>query len=57
MTGAPVPAGADRVIPVEKTDGGRERVIFAAEAEPGEHVRRRGEILRPAIPCSRRAPA
>ena len=28
MTGAPVPAGADRVIPVEKTDGGRERVIF-----------------------------
>ncbi len=46
MTGAPVPAGADRVIPVEKTDGGRERVTFAGGAEPGEHVRRRGEILR-----------
>jgi molybdopterin molybdotransferase len=46
MTGAPVPAGADRVIPVEKTDGGRERVTFEGGAEPGEHVRRRGEILR-----------
>ncbi|HET9209563.1 MAG TPA: molybdopterin molybdenumtransferase MoeA, partial [Thermoanaerobaculia bacterium] len=28
MTGAPVPASADRVIPVELTDGGRERVTF-----------------------------
>jgi molybdopterin molybdotransferase len=45
MTGAPVPRGADRVIPVERTDGGRERVTFAAGAKAGEHVRRRGEIL------------
>jgi molybdopterin molybdotransferase len=46
MTGAPVPAGADRILPVENTDGGRERVTFQAAAEAGDHVRRRGEILR-----------
>jgi molybdopterin molybdotransferase len=57
MTGAPVPAGADRVIPVERTDGGRERVTFAAGVEPGEHVRGRGEILRigdPLLPAGAR---
>ena len=45
MTGAPVPLGADRVIPVEATDGGRDEVEFRAEAGPGDHIRRRGEIL------------
>jgi len=52
MTGAPVPAGADRVIPVEATDAGGSSpdgegaVAFRAGAGPGEHLRRRGEILR-----------
>ncbi|MFL6194213.1 MAG: gephyrin-like molybdotransferase Glp [Thermoanaerobaculia bacterium] len=50
MTGAPVPAGADRVIPVELTDGGRERVTFRRGTAPGEHVRRRGEVLRAGDP-------
>lgn len=50
MTGAPVPAGADRVIPVELTDGGRERVTFRKGVPPGEHVRRRGEVLRTGDP-------
>jgi molybdopterin molybdotransferase len=50
MTGAPVPRGADRVIPIERTDGGRERVTFLEETPPGEHVRRRGEILRAGDP-------
>jgi molybdopterin molybdotransferase len=50
MTGAPVPAGADRVIPVEQTDGGRERVIFQKGVPPGEHVRRRGEVLKTGVP-------
>jgi molybdopterin molybdotransferase len=45
MTGAPVPRGADRIIPVEATDGGRDEVVFRAEAGPGDHIRRRGEIL------------
>jgi molybdopterin molybdotransferase len=46
MTGAPVPRGADRIIPVELTDGGRSQVVFRGGTEPGEHVRRQGEILR-----------
>ena len=46
MTGAPVPDGADRVIPVERTDGGRDRVVFHASAAAGDHIRRRGEIMR-----------
>jgi molybdopterin molybdotransferase len=45
MTGAPVPLGADRVIPVEATDGGRDEVAFRAEGGPGDNIRRRGEIL------------
>ena len=57
MTGAPVPAAADRVIPVEATDGGREDVVFRSGAAPGEHVRRQGEILRagdPLLPAGAR---
>ena len=50
MTGAPVPATADRVIPVELTDGGRERVTFHKGVPPGEHVRRQGEVLRTGDP-------
>ncbi|HBL28331.1 MAG TPA: molybdopterin molybdenumtransferase MoeA [Acidobacteria bacterium] len=50
MTGAPVPLGADRVIPVEATDGGRETVVFHAQAGPGDHIRRRGEILAAGAP-------
>ena len=78
MTGAPLPAGADRVVPVEATAGAGaaddaarrdgaadgagpregvadgaaavrdagERVQLLAAAEPGEHVRRRGEVQR-----------
>jgi molybdenum cofactor synthesis domain-containing protein len=46
MTGAPVPLGADRVVPVEQTDGGRETVVFRAEVPAGAHIRRRGEVLR-----------
>ena len=44
MTGAPVPAGADRVAPVEDTDRGRELVTIAIPPPPGAHVRRRGEV-------------
>jgi molybdopterin molybdotransferase len=50
MTGAPVPLGADRVIPVEQTDGGKETVVFRAEVPPGAHIRRRGEVLRTGDP-------
>ena len=50
MTGAPVPAGADRVVPIEQTDGGKEVVVFQAEVPPGAHIRRRGEVLRTGDP-------
>ena len=43
MTGAPLPEGADAVVPVEATDGGAARVEVRLAAEPGRHVRRRGE--------------
>src|SRR5882724_8511105 len=48
MTGAPVPGGADRVIPVEATQPGEDRdsVVFREAGEPGQHIRRRGEIQR-----------
>lgn len=46
MTGAPVPAGADRVIPVEASDRGQREVRFTNVFEAGAHLRFRGEILR-----------
>ena len=46
MTGAPMPAGADAVVPVEESDGGVQRVALTLAAEPGRHLRRRGEDVR-----------
>jgi molybdopterin molybdotransferase len=43
MTGALLPAGADAVVPVEWTDGGRDRVRIFQAAEPGHAIRRRGD--------------
>ncbi|MDT5071867.1 MAG: molybdopterin molybdotransferase [Mycobacterium sp.] len=43
MTGAPLPAGATAVIPVEATDGATDTVSIRASAQPGQHVRRAGE--------------
>ncbi len=43
MTGAPLPDGADAVVPVEWTDGGRDRVAISQPAPPGNAIRRRGD--------------
>jgi 5,10-methylenetetrahydromethanopterin reductase len=43
MTGAPMPAGADSVIPVESTDGGSELVQIHASIEVGSCIRHEGE--------------
>ena len=43
MTGAPVPAGADAIVPVEWTDAGAATVRITRAPEPGQHVRRQGE--------------
>ncbi|HEX9800407.1 MAG TPA: gephyrin-like molybdotransferase Glp [Thermoanaerobaculia bacterium] len=48
-TGAPMPAGADRVVPVESTGeiaGPPPAVEIRAPVAAGAHIRRRGEILR-----------
>jgi molybdopterin molybdotransferase len=43
MTGAPMPSGADAVVPVEWTDGGVARVRINRPTESGAYVRRVGE--------------
>ncbi|MDQ6874472.1 MAG: molybdopterin molybdotransferase MoeA [Actinomycetota bacterium] len=43
MTGAPLPAGADAVVPLEWTDGGIAAVRIQQPASAGQHVRRVGE--------------
>jgi len=45
MTGAPIPAGADAVIPLEDTDRGVARVRIGRPVRTGECVRRTGEDL------------
>jgi molybdopterin molybdotransferase len=42
MTGAPMPPGADAVVPVESSDGGVAQVAITAPAPPGQHVRPAG---------------
>ena len=47
MTGAPVPAGADAVVPVELTESGDGQVTFRGPVEPGASVRLTGGDVRP----------
>lgn len=42
MTGAPIPFGADGVVPVEATDGGVDVVAISAATARGRHIRRAG---------------
>ncbi len=44
-TGAPMPLGADAVVPVERTAREGDEVTIGAAVEPGQHVSRRGEDL------------
>jgi molybdopterin molybdotransferase len=43
MTGAPVPAGADSVVPYEWTDRGVANVVISRAPELGQHVRPKGQ--------------
>ncbi len=43
MTGAPLPEGADAVVPVEASDGGTGTARLGLAPEAGRHVRHRGE--------------
>src|SRR5258708_12753648 len=46
MTGAPIAAGADAIIPVERTRGTGDTVEFLASVDKGAFIRPRGEDLR-----------
>jgi molybdopterin molybdotransferase len=46
MTGAPVPSGADAVVPVEDVREDAGWVVVTRAPKTGAHVRRRGEVLR-----------
>lgn len=51
MTGAPLPAGANAVVMVENTDGSHEsEVRVRGVAQPGQHIRRRGEDVTRGLP-------
>ena len=47
MTGAPLPPGADAVVPLEWTDGGIAQVVIRRAAEVGQHIRPAGEDVSP----------
>ncbi|WP_150236873.1 molybdotransferase-like divisome protein Glp [Nocardiopsis quinghaiensis] len=56
MTGAPMPSGADAVVPVEWTDGGTARMAVDRPVKVGNAVRRAGDdvtegttVLRPGV--------
>jgi molybdopterin molybdotransferase len=43
MTGAPMPADADAVVPVEWTDGGVAQVAISRPPKQGQYIRRQGD--------------
>ena len=47
MTGAPIPAGATAIVPVEDTDGSPHSVAIRQPGQPGAHIRRAGEDVAP----------
>jgi molybdopterin molybdotransferase len=51
MTGAPIPAGADAVIPLEDTDRAVARVAIHRSVRTGECIRRAGEDLLAGAPA------
>jgi len=58
MTGAPLPAGADAVLPVEQTESeGEKKVLVQDAVSPGKHVGTPGEDIRrgtTVLPAGRR---
>jgi molybdopterin molybdotransferase len=51
MTGAPIPAGADAVIPLEDTDRGLARVTLHRPVHTGNCIRRMGEDIEAGAPA------
>lgn len=46
MTGAPLPRGADAIVPVERVEERGESIVLLAVPQPGDHVRAAGESVR-----------
>ena len=46
MTGAPMPPGADAVLPAEKVDIESERILALGDVSPGKHIGLPGEDIR-----------
>ena len=46
MTGAPLPAGTEAIVPVEDVERRGETSVFRKAPPPGAHLRRRAEIFR-----------
>jgi molybdopterin molybdotransferase len=56
-TGAPIPAGADAIVPIEASMSSQETVRVLQSVEPGKHVRPAGEDAKPKdllVPAGRR---
>ncbi|HBG06679.1 MAG: molybdopterin molybdenumtransferase MoeA [Geobacteraceae bacterium GWC2_58_44] len=45
MTGAPVPADCDTVVPIEDVEESGDRITLRSKVKAGSHVRRRGEDI------------
>lgn len=46
MTGAPIPSGADAVLPAEKVDIEEDRVLALGDVSPGKHIGLPGEDIK-----------
>ncbi len=47
MTGAPLPAGADAIVPFEETEEQPEQIRLLGTVKSGDHIRWKGEDIRP----------
>ncbi|HEY3064503.1 MAG TPA: gephyrin-like molybdotransferase Glp [Methylomirabilota bacterium] len=47
FTGAPMPGGADAVVPQEDVDADEARIVLKRAVKPGDYVRNAGEDVRP----------
>ena len=47
MTGAPLPAGTDAVIPLEDCDAGEQTITLRHQVKQGDHIRWTGEDIQP----------
>ena len=56
-TGAPIPAGADTIVPIENAEAAGDRVRILSGSSEGQHIRPAGEDVKggePLVPAGRR---